>query len=393
MGTSDGVTDEAVAGSPAPPAIRRMRLAIAAGIALVVALLAVFAYSLVDSQRQARHDVERRFQDVAQVSAALTNGIFSASQAATVQQAIAQLGGTVDGARLDALASRAQAAYVEVYDARGRRLAASHGAPARATATVVEPALRTGQAQLSDIAVAGPHGQVAWAIPFRGKDGPRVQVTGIRLTTLGAFLAGFLGRVPNFANARSVVVDGHGVVLGGSDLKLPLGRPLPDRDLRDAGLRGPHGPYDSGRYFAASRLAGSNWRVVISISQSDLYHSVNGSRRTVPWLLFAAFALAAIAGLMLMRRAALAAAELQRKELSERHAVEINDNIIQGLALASYELERGERMAGSSQVSETLREAQRLVSELLGKGEVQPGQLRRERPAKTDGPDSPERDE
>jgi hypothetical protein len=182
-------------------------------------------------------------------------------------------------------------------------------------------------------------------------------------------------------------------VLGGSDLKLPLGRPLPDRDLRDAALRGPNGPYDSGRYYAASRLAGANWRVVISISQSDLYHSVNGSRRTVPWLLFAAFALAAIAGLMLMRRAALAAAELQRKELSERHAVEINDNIIQGLALASYELERGERMAGSSQVSETLREAQRLVTELLGKGDVQPGQLRRERPAKTDGPDGPEGDE
>jgi hypothetical protein len=92
----------------------------------------------------------------------------------------------------------------------------------------------------------------------------------------------------------------------------------------------------------------------------------------------------------MMRRAALNAAELQRKELSERHAVEINDNIIQGLALASYELERGERMAGSTQVAETLREAQRLVSELLGKGEVQPGQLRRDAAARTDPPGSRE---
>jgi hypothetical protein len=47
-------------------------------------------------------------------------------------------------------------------------------------------------------------------------------------------------------------------------------------------------------------------------------------------------------------------------------------------------------MAGSSQVSETLREAQRLVSELLGQGEVQPGQLRRGVAARTDPPGSRE---
>lgn len=388
---SDGVKEDVAAGGESPPAVRRMRVAMTVGIALVVALLAVFAYSLVDSQRQARRDVEQRFQDVAQVSAALTNGVFSASQATTVQQTMSQLGGRVDPARLTALARRSRAAYVEVFDLQGRRIGASPGAPARSRPPASsQAALRTGQARLSDVTVPGPQGVVDWAIPFKGQSGPRVEVTGIRLSVLGAFLAGFLGRVPNFANARSVEVDGHGVILGGSDLKLPLGRPLPDRDLREAALRGTHGPYGSGRYFAASSIAGSHWRVVISIARSDLYHSVDGSRRTVPWLLFAAFALAALAGLWLMRRAALAAAELQRKELSERHAVEINDNIIQGLALASYELERGERMAGSSQVSETLREAQRLVSELLGKGEVQPGQLRRERPAKTDGPDAPD---
>jgi hypothetical protein len=375
--------------SAAPPAIKRMRAAMTAGVALVIALLGVFAYSLVDSQQQAREDVEQRFADVAQVSAALTVGIFEISQTATQQQAMTQLGDArVDPRRLEALARRGQAPYLEVYDARGRRIAATARAP-RDTAPTPEVryALRTGRSRLSNAIGIGPQAVAEWAIPFRTSSGRRVYLSAIPLKNLGGFLAGFLSRVPNFADARSEVVDARGVVLGGSDLKEPLGRPLGDRALLEAMRKAKRGSYDDGRYFASSPIAGSPWRVVIATNQDDLYASVNGSRRTVPWLLFAAFALAALVGLFLLRRAATAAAELQRKELSERHAVEINDNIIQGLALASYELERGERMAGSSQVAETLREAQRLVSELLGKGEVQPGQLRRETPARTDPPE------
>jgi hypothetical protein len=380
--------DEVARAAVVPPAARRLRVALAAGVAGVLLVLAIFAYSLIDAQRQARRDVEHRFEDVALVSAALTKGILDASKSATVQQAMAQLGGPrVTRVQLDALARRSQAAYIEVLDSRGRPLGASSGAPPLSRPSpIVQRALRTGEATVGDVSGTGPQAVTEWAIPFPGKDGRRVEVTAIKLTALGAFLASFLGNVPNFAHAQSVVVDSRGVVLGGSDLKLPLGRPLPDRALLDAARHSPHGSYDSGRFFAASPIAGSTWRVAISTAESDLYASVNGSRRTVPWLLFAAFALTALAGLLLMRRSALAAAELQRKELSERHAVEINDNIIQGLALASYELERGERMAGSTQVGETLREAQRLVTELLGEGEVQPGQLRRETAARTDRP-------
>ena len=372
----------------AHPAIKRMRAAMTAGTALVVLLLAVFAYSIVDSQRQAREDVEQRFEDVATVSAALTNGIFDISQVSTIQQATAQLGGPrIDPARLEAQRQRGQSPYLEVFDARGRRIAATRLAPRDpAPSPEVRSALRTGQSRLSNAIGTGRRAVAEWAIPYRSGEGRRVYVSGISLPTLGTFLAGFLGRIPNFAHSESEVVDGRGVALGGSNMKIALGRPLPDRELRDALQDETRGGYGDDRYFASAPIARSPWRVVISTADSDLYESVNGSRRTVPWLLFVAFALAALIGLFLMRRAALAGAELQRKELSERHAVEINDNIIQGLALASYELQRGEKMAGSSQVAETLREAQRLVSELLGEGEVQPGQLRRETAARTDAP-------
>jgi hypothetical protein len=390
VSTREGLQDGA--NEAAPPALQRMRVAMTLGIAGVILLLGVFAYFLLDAQRQERRDVEHRFRDVAQVSAALTNGLFDVSQSSAVQQAAMQFGGPrVDPARLNAVARQGRSPYVEIYDATGRRLGASSGAPPDpALRPAARRALRTGRAELSDVIGSGPRGVVEWAIPYRGLSGRRMQVSAISLSTLGSFLAGFLRRVPNFADAESLVVDSRGVVLGGAHLRTALGRPLSDAALRDALRKRAHGPYDSGRWFAATKISGSPWKVALATSQDRLYSSVNGTRRTVPWLLFAAFALTALIGLALLRRAALAAAELQRKQLSERHAVEINDNIIQGLALASYELERGERMAGSSQVAETLREAQRLVSELLGQGEVQPGQLRRGVAARTDPPGSRE---
>ena len=107
------------------------------------------------------------------------------------------------------------------------------------------------------------------------------------------------------------------------------------------------------------------------------------------WIIFAAFALALLAGLFLLHRVSATATELQKRELNERHAVEINDNIIQGLALAKYQLQVGEGEASAEQVSQTLREAQRLVSGLLGDAEVQAGQLRREIAAETNRPEEP----
>jgi hypothetical protein len=384
-----------------PPAIKRMRAGMTAGTVLVLLLLAVFAYSLVDSQRKARDDVEHRFEDVAQVSAAMTAGLFQVSQAGSMQQAVAQLGGRrVDPRRLAALARRNDRPYAAVFDARGRRLAATGRAPTDASAEV-RRALSTGRAQLSDAVGRGPGAVVEWAIPYRSAGGPRIYLTALRLRTLGAFLGGFLRRVPNFAGAQSEVLDRRGTVLGGTHEAAPLGRPLRDRELLRALADGRDGAYADERYFASAPIAGSPWRVAISTSQDDLYDSVTGSRTTVPWLLFAAFAIAALIGLAMMRRSALTAAELQRRELSERHAVEINDNIIQGLALASYDLERGDASAGASQVTATLQEAQRLVSELLGEAEVEPGRLRRRSAAEvsrrptadgeTQDPDSPPR--
>lgn len=67
----------------------------------------------------------------------------------------------------------------------------------------------------------------------------------------------------------------------------------------------------------------------------------------------------------------------------ERQAVEINDNIVQGLSVAKYALEQGRDEQSREAVEETLRSARVLITELLGEDEIAlgPGEIRRDRPA------------
>jgi hypothetical protein len=181
------------------------------------------------------------------------------------------------------------------------------------------------------------------------------------------------------------MIDSNGVILGGDNLSSPAGEKIDDEELLDAIAAEEFGSYGDDRYFASSAIQNSPFKIVLDASESDLYEDTSGT--AISWIIFVAFALTLFGGLFILRRALVANAELQRRELNERHAVEINDNIIQGLALAKYKLEAGQGEASATQVSETLREAQRLVSNLLGDAEVQAGQLRREVAAETTRPE------
>jgi hypothetical protein len=195
--------------------------------------------------------------------------------------------------------------------------------------------------------------------------------------------------VPNVAAARSYVVDANGNVVGSPGADARAGAPLPDRQLAAAVAEHRQGSYDGDRYFASAGIGGSPWRVVLSTSKSKLYASVNGSQRTVPWLIFAAFALVAAAGLFLFRRVLVATSELQRAELSRLHAIEINDNVVQRLVVAKYALDRGTTEVSQEKLAETLREAQQLVTSLLEEKDIGPGVLRRDVAAPTDQPPEP----
>ena len=149
------------------------------------------------------------------------------------------------------------------------------------------------------------------------------------------------------------------------------------------------GDYGDGRYFTSARIAGSRWRIVLSASTGELYSSINGGRRAIPWIIFGAFALACLIGLVLLRRVLLASRQLERAELSRSHALEINDNIVQRLVMAKYALDRGSTGTSQEKLAETLHEAQQLVTSLLEQKEISPGVLRRGEAADTEAPPEP----
>ncbi len=80
-------------------------------------------------------------------------------------------------------------------------------------------------------------------------------------------------------------------------------------------------------------------------------------------------------GQFLLRREA--EAEVAQAERQKRQAAELNDEVVQGLALAHYHLAQGDSDAGARAVSATLEAAKHIVSELLVGVEVTPGRLRR----------------
>jgi hypothetical protein len=67
-------------------------------------------------------------------------------------------------------------------------------------------------------------------------------------------------------------------------------------------------------------------------------------------------------------------------KVRERQALEINDNIVQGLAVARMALENGDDEDTRVAIEDTLRRSQALISDLLGSEELDsigPGDLRR----------------
>src|ERR1044072_1092677 len=113
------------------------------GALLAALILALFAYLIADAQSQDREELEKRFQDVAQVSGAVTNGIFQSAFQGTRTQATEKFSGPIDQGALDQYAQQAQSQYVAVYDAQGKRLGATQGAPQPGPA--VDIARKTGE--------------------------------------------------------------------------------------------------------------------------------------------------------------------------------------------------------------------------------------------------------
>lgn len=72
------------------------------------------------------------------------------------------------------------------------------------------------------------------------------------------------------------------------------------------------------------------------------------------------------------------AAVYEDLRVRQREAIELNDNVVQGLAQAKLALEVEQVGEGERAVRETLEKSKRIITDLLGSDELRPGQLRRE---------------
>lgn len=80
-------------------------------------------------------------------------------------------------------------------------------------------------------------------------------------------------------------------------------------------------------------------------------------------------------GQFLLRREA--EAQVAGHERRQRQAAELNDEVVQGLALAQYHLEREDDELAATTIAATLAAAKEIVSDLLAGDDVGPGDLRR----------------
>jgi len=277
-------------------------------VAVMVALVA-FAAVLISSQRTAREDLEERFRDRAVASAELIASLFE-SASGTAQATNAERYG---GARIptEALARRAADAnnrYLLVLGPAGKVIAASPGVTPRvrrmlaARPSYIRQALAGRVFTLSGI-VSGDDGapEFVYSQTFETRFGRRVLVAGLDGRLIGDFIAGSLRRLPRVRDARVFVVDAAGRVVASPTRTLQVGRPLDDAELLARLRRNGSGRLGD-RHFTSHPIVGTPWRVVRAAPTSSLFASVSGLNRWGPWALFAAFALSALAGLLLGRR-------------------------------------------------------------------------------------------
>ena len=308
---------------------------------LVVVGLGVAAYFLADTQAEQRDTLRTRYADRTRIASNLLDSLFLVAEREQSGELTDRLGGDrVTRAQLDAHLREQGARWGVVLDGGGTVLARSGGAPridrpALGDQPYVRAALSALGYGLGDV----QRGLLTTAVSFPVLTGGdrRVLVLAAPAEQVTQVLAGLLAPLRGVRTSRSYVLDGTGnrIAAFAPDSPLPPQTPTLERALRSANSGSITTTAGEKRFFASQPVAGSRWRLVLTVSEDALYESVNGWNRWGPWMIYGLCALAVAGIAVLLRRLAVTARALGR---SNRELERSNADLEQFAYVASHDL-------------------------------------------------------
>jgi signal transduction histidine kinase len=336
---------------------RDARLALIAAAIIGLALLAVFAIELSNTQAKSKEDVESRVHERAVLAGALIDSLFQTVTQDQPQYTKLYGGAHVSTATLDAHVGNNK--FVALLSPSGGVIAASRSFNAQARSEIA-----TSDA-LAFVRAGGPYGLgnlepygnssfIAFAVGFPTPYGKRILVSGTSPITLGVFLKGDLLKIPGVRGAHNYVVDGNDSVLASNNPTYPTGSRFSQSAI--AALKSDSGDRE-GHYYDQVQLTHATWRIVLAAPNGPLFASISGLHKWIPWIIFMAFALVGLVALFLGRtvlgaadrlrlaneRLASLNGELENTNVAlERRAAELvrsNGELEQFASIASHDLQ------------------------------------------------------
>jgi signal transduction histidine kinase len=283
---------------------RNSMLSLGAVACVVLALLAVFAIELSNTQAKSKLDVMNRVHERAVLAGALIDSLFQSVEQQIPQEARTYGARTVTARAMNT--GRQGDVYVVLLDAKtGRVIAHSRGFTPQARADLRDSAalaLVSGGHRygLGDVRPYGATGVINLAAALPTRSGPRVFVTGFMPGVLGTFITGELQKIPGVPGAHNYLIDGRNTVLASTNPAVAVGHVF-DTPVQLRALSRSSGD-SNGSYYDQVGLSSSTWRIVLTAPDGPLFATVTGVRKWVPWIIFIAFGFVALVALVLSRR-------------------------------------------------------------------------------------------